>query len=412
MSTILKKKSTASATSSLQSPRIASIDILRALTMVLMIFVNDLWSLSGVPVWLEHTPADFDGMGLSDVVFPAFLFIVGMSVPFAVESRRKKGEGDMQIIGHILLRAGSLLIMGVFLVNGENINEEATGIPRLIWGTLCCISFILIWNRYKKGTNPYVVGIGKGIGAVVLLVLAILYRGGEAGNLNGFSTYWWGILGLIGWAYLVTGIVYTRLGNHFVSVILMWMFFHFLCIATHAEWYTSPFLKAIFGPIGGGAFPALTLGGVVVSMLYLQFKDLNDRKGVRKFMLILLGLAVALHAAGLFLRPYWGISKIHATPSWILICSAITIVAFVFVYWLADIRGKENWFNIIKPAGTNTLVCYLIPYFAYTIVVYSGISYPEFMLAGVGGLIKSFTFAILTVVIAGFVEKRGLQLKL
>jgi predicted acyltransferase len=34
--------------------RIASIDILRALTMVLMIFVNDLWSLKNIPEWLEH----------------------------------------------------------------------------------------------------------------------------------------------------------------------------------------------------------------------------------------------------------------------------------------------------------------------------------------------------------------------
>lgn len=412
MTTILKKKKATSETSTLQASRIASIDILRAITMALMIFVNDLWSLSGVPKWLEHTPADFDGMGLSDVVFPAFLFIVGMSIPFAVASRRKKGDGDLQIIGHVLLRSGALLIMGVFLVNGENINEEATGMSRLIWGTLSCIAFILIWNSYKPDTNQYVVGIGKGVGAVVLLVLAIIYKGGESGNLNGFSTYWWGILGLIGWAYLVAGIVYTRLGNHFVSIVLMWIFFHMLCIATHAGWYTSPFLKTTFGPIGGGAFPALTLGGVVVSMLYFQFKDLSDKRGVRKFMLALLALAAILHAAGLYLRQFWGISKIHATPSWILICSALTIVTFVFIYWLADIRGKSNWFNLIKPAGTNTLVCYLIPYFAYTIVRYSGIELPEFMLTGYVGLLKSIAFAILVVVIAGFLEKRGLQLKL
>ena len=59
--------------------RIASIDITRALTMLLMIFVNDLWSLSNIPAWLEHTAAQEDGMGVADAVFPAFLFIVGMS---------------------------------------------------------------------------------------------------------------------------------------------------------------------------------------------------------------------------------------------------------------------------------------------------------------------------------------------
>ena len=55
--------------------RIASIDILRALTMVLMIFVNDLWSLTNIPDWLGHVERGVDGMGLADTVFPAFLFI-------------------------------------------------------------------------------------------------------------------------------------------------------------------------------------------------------------------------------------------------------------------------------------------------------------------------------------------------
>ncbi len=72
--------------------RIASIDILRALTMVLMIFVNDLWTLNNIPEWLEHVKRGEDGIGLADVVFPVFLFIVGLSIPYAVDSRRKKGE--------------------------------------------------------------------------------------------------------------------------------------------------------------------------------------------------------------------------------------------------------------------------------------------------------------------------------
>ena len=45
------------------SNRLKSIDILRALTMLLMIFVNDLWSLTDIPAWLEHKAADEDGMG-------------------------------------------------------------------------------------------------------------------------------------------------------------------------------------------------------------------------------------------------------------------------------------------------------------------------------------------------------------
>src|SRR5919106_1343655 len=84
------------------SHRITSIDILRALTMVLMIFVNDLWSLKNIPAWLEHVERGVDGIGLADVVFPAFLFIVGLSIPYAMENRRRKGDTDWGLIKHVL----------------------------------------------------------------------------------------------------------------------------------------------------------------------------------------------------------------------------------------------------------------------------------------------------------------------
>ena len=68
--------------------RIASIDIFRALTMLLMIFVNDLASVKGLPWWTYHIPPGEFGMTYVDVVFPAFLFIVGMAIPLAFQKRR------------------------------------------------------------------------------------------------------------------------------------------------------------------------------------------------------------------------------------------------------------------------------------------------------------------------------------
>jgi len=74
--------------------RIYTIDIFRAITMLLMIFVNDLWSLTGVPAWMEHARADQDFLGFSDIVFPCFLFIVGMAIPYAIRNRISKGESN------------------------------------------------------------------------------------------------------------------------------------------------------------------------------------------------------------------------------------------------------------------------------------------------------------------------------
>jgi len=82
--------------------------------MFLMIFVNDLWTLSGIPEWLEHTATNTDGMGLADIVFPAFLVVMGMSLPFAIQNRMDKGESKIKISWHIILRSFALIVMGVF----------------------------------------------------------------------------------------------------------------------------------------------------------------------------------------------------------------------------------------------------------------------------------------------------------
>ena len=57
--------------------RLASIDVFRAITMMLMIFVNDLDLDEKVPRWLEHAAEGEDRLGLADTVFPAFLFYRG-----------------------------------------------------------------------------------------------------------------------------------------------------------------------------------------------------------------------------------------------------------------------------------------------------------------------------------------------
>lgn len=390
--------------------RLAAIDILRALTMLLMIFVNDLWSLQDVPKWLLHTEAQEDGMGFSDIIFPAFLVIVGMSVPFSVASRRAKGEATSSIILHILLRSLALLVMGLFLVNGENISESGSGMPRLLWSSLCCISFIFIWNAYPKTIDKRLIVTLKIIGWLILFILAWLYRGGDDASLR-FETLWWGILGLIGWAYLVSALVYVAFGSNLISLTLFFIFCISFCIASHADFIPKDSLLAtLTSPVASGAMPAFVTAGMISSILFTSRQKQN--KPYQLIGLLIL-ISVILMIAGFYFRQFWGISKIRATPSWVLICSGITIASFAVIYWFADLKQQKKWFDPIKPAGTNTLLCYLLPYFAYALVY--GVlqtQYPESISTGFVGLVKSFLFAFVIVQLAGLLGKAGIRLKL
>src|SRR3990170_1260540 len=387
---------------------IASIDILRALTMVLMIFVNDLWSLKDIPVWLGHVESGVDGIGLSDVVFPAFLFIVGLSLPYAINNRRKKGDTDWQLVKHVLLRTLALLIMGVFLVNGETINEDATGMQRLVWNSVSCLCFILIWNTYPKTSNKILVYGLKTAGTVTLLVFAFIYRGGPENDLYYFGPHWWGILGLIGWAYLASGLIMIFARNNFYIILGAWVFFALLSMISKAGLLPDIF-SFIPEAISGGTLTGLTLGGALTSMIFQYYTARNDNV---RLTIVFIGISLFLIILSVLTRPYWGLAKLGATPAWLFLCSAFTILAFVGIYWLTDVYKKAHWFHIIKPAGTDTLLCYLIPYFAYTTTRLLGIDLPEIILVGVIGLAKSFLFALLCAVITGWLIKAGVRLKL
>ena len=390
--------------------RVVAIDIVRALTMVLMIFVNDLGTLKDIPLWLEHVKPGVDGIGLADVVFPAFLFIVGLSLPFAIDHRRKKGDTDLQLVAHVLVRTIALLVMGVFLVNGETINQAATGMRSYQYYSLCCLSFILIWNIYPKTANRYLVYAAKAIGIITLILLAFIYRGGEGEEVLRFAPQWWGILGLIGWAYLVAGLVTVFARNNTWIILGAWVFFAVLSMVYKAGFIPrDSFISFIPGAILGGTLTGLVLGGVLASILFMYFRKRHEDN---KMTLVFIGWAVVMIILSIITRPYWKLAKLGATPAWLFLCSAFTLLAFLAVYWLADVKKKAGWFNFIRPAGTDTLLCYLIPYFLYALITATHFHYPEWMITGAVGLLKSFLLALLCVYITRLLNRAGVKLKL
>lgn len=390
------------------SKRIASIDILRALTMVLMIFVNDLWSLTNTLDWLGHVAPGVDGIGLADVVFPAFLFIVGLSLPYAISARRNKEATDWDLVKHILTRTIALLVMGVFLVNGETINGEATGMSRHAWYSLSCISFILIWNVHRNVTKTKFYKAGRALGVIILVVLAFIYRGEESVDIDYFSPKWWGILGLIGWAYLASSLVLIFSKNNFYLLLGGWIFFAVLSMISDARLIPG-FLHFIPDAILDGTLTGFTMGGVLTSWVFRYYRERGDDKTMIRVFLI---ASVVLIVLSVITRPYWGLAKLGATPAWLFLCSAFTLLAFTAVYWIADIRGKQEWFRPIKPAGTDTLLTYLIPYFVYACMVFTSLQLPAFFLTGIVGLIKSLLLAMLCVGITFLLNKSFVRLKL
>ena len=390
--------------------RIYSIDAFRAVTMLLMIWVNDFWSLIDVPSWLKHKRAAEDALGFSDVIFPAFLFIVGLSIPFAINNRRSKGDTNETILRHILERSFALLLMGFFIVNLSSLNGDKVLTGKFGWQVLMTLSFFLIWNIYPKKECCRFFNLGMRVaGYLILIFLAVIYQG-PGDPAVWMKSYWWGILGLIGWAYLYASIIYLFWGNKWQLMAAAWVFFALFNIMDTLDWLGSlSGLREYLWISGSGSTAAMTMGGVVVSTIYLQQYEEADKKHFLKFLFIL-GMVVL--TIGFLVRPIGGISKIRSTPSWTEICTGISILTYAVLFWLVDMRGRKTWMGLIRPAGTSTLTCYLIPYFVYAAVAVTGSSLPESLRTNLIGLIKSLCFAFAVVWITGLINRLGIKLKI
>src|SRR6185312_4113871 len=389
--------------------RLASIDVIRALTMYFMIFVNDLWTDKSIPEWLEHAPGKADAMGFADIIFPAFLFIVGLSIPYSQQSRQARGESKLQIFQHIILRSIALIVMGFFQMNMENYSNQSL-LPRAVWVILVTVSFFLIWMDYPKEKSKKFRWL-QILGIAILAIMAAVYKGNSPHGIIWMQPHWWGILGLIGWAYFACATITLFADEKLLVLIAFFIFFLlFNSVVIHNPAIFSDSWKNTIGSLGLGnaSNSSITVLGVICAVLYRKFSE-----KITKIEIILIVIAMILFAFGFATRPLWGISKIRATPSWTTICSAISILAFAFLIFLVDKKGKENWFKAIKPAGTSTLTCYLLPYLHEAIFLsIIGIHLPLIIRTGWAGVIKSLVFALVIVLVTGWLEKRRLRLKI
>jgi len=350
--------------------RISSIDIMRGLTLVLMLFVNDL-NMDVAPAWLGHRAAAFDGMGLADWVFPGFLFIVGMAIPSALSKRFSSGQSVYEVSKHILSRSLVLIIIGVLMLNSGRVDPELTGMSKNLWAILMYIAVFLLWNDYPDKENKFFTIAGLKILALTIIVFLVFkFRSGSPENDGSLITSWWGILGLIGWAYLVSAFTYVLCRDSIIKTTLIVIIFLILNIFSSLNLleFLNP-VKPVFGIILSGNNPLIVLIGLIAGLLIRNFS--SDQ--YKKLILIFIGLGVVYLISGFILRKWFIISKILATPSWGMICSGISMLVFILLYWVADITKKIKWAEFLRPAGENSLTTYLAPDILYYLIWSTGI---------------------------------------
>jgi heparan-alpha-glucosaminide N-acetyltransferase len=409
----------------IKTGRIKSIDIIRGFTILVMIFVNDLAGVANVPAWMMHESTMHDGMTFVDWVFPGFLFIVGMSIPFSIGRRIEKGEPLSSIWKHIFIRVAGLLILGLFMVNGDNISNEGIINPD-VWALLMYIFVIILWN--KNGNSQYFLSKKwiKYFAAAGLIALFFLFRGGEQTGVVQMRPEWWGILGLIGWAYLVACLFYIPFKNNPFALLGAAVFLFCFYLGANAGMLKDYFFIQILWPkmyvsYTLSSHPAIVILGVILGMKLREDNDNPNHANILKwafsFSIFLLITGLVLHQLNK-INPMFIISKNLATVPWCLLSSTFTIWIWIVVYWLVDIKGHNSWFKVIEPAGTNPLFAYVlaplvVEIFAIIALVFNGFDiYSWFGESFITGFLRAVFIAFSMTWLAGYLSKRGLRLRL
>ena len=401
-----------------QASRLASLDAFRGLVILTMTFVNYLAGVKNIPAWAKHTPETTDGYTFVDVVFPGFLFIVGVALPLAFHKRMERGESLFGLLQRIFVRSVSLLFVGVIMVNSSFFSAAATGMSRALWFLLAMLCVVVLWNHYpaveSNGKRRVYLGL-RILAGIVLAVLLVMFRGkNDAGATVWFQHSWWGILGLIGWAYLVCSVAYLLFRGS--SVAMMGVLGLMLALyigdkhgALDWEWLGPVHNFVGIGAVFGSTAADVMIGVLVGSWFVGEKAWLGPWTRARSFLLF----GIGLYLAGMLLRPLHGIHKNAATEPYALVTGGICCLAFLLVYVLMDVMSWEKWAAPLVPVGQNALLAYILP----------GILGNFCAVIGLGGVLwqygsgwaGAFNAAVLTLLVMGITwgaTKTGIRLKL
>ena len=356
-----------------QAPRerLLSLDVFRGLTIAGMLLVNTPGTWSAIYPPLEH--AAWNGWTPTDLIFPFFLFIVGITTEISLAARRARGDDESAVVRQILRRGGLIFLFG-FLLNGVPFFTwtaipgvpDPTFLQRVVdrlydWRLLGVLqriglAYIAAGLISRRASAKQIVGAVAGILFAYWFVLTCLPVPGTHGTIGALlldrpdatMAAWWDRY-LLDWTR-------SGLGNH------TW--------PGSVTWDPEGFFSTI------PAVASCLLGNLAGRWIAQRERPLLDRVSAL-FAVGSLGMT-----AGLMWNWALPINKNLWTSSYVLFTAGMACVALATIMWIVDVRGVTWWTRPWVTYGLNPMAAYVGSFFmarmTYSVlsVSYDGRSMP------------------------------------
>lgn len=358
--------------------RLLSLDVLRGLTVAGMILVNNGYGESFST--LEHSK--WNGMTPCDLVFPFFLFMVGVSI--FISMSRHAGEPGM--VTKILKRTILLFIIGVALHAWEMIVKGEAGeiISHLrIWGVLqriaLCYCFASLFFNTFKGKYIWRTTIGLLVIYAVILIVGNGYSEDPGTNL-------------------LARVDKSLFGEHLYKKML------------DGRSPVDP--EGLVGVISGIAH---TLLGVLAGKVIMTGRDNTEK--VMKLLII----AMSIGIAGYLLSFGLPLNKRIWSPSYVLVTCSLGAGMLGLLTYFIDMLGHNKWCRIFQMFGINAMAVYVVSEMLPCVFKVTGIGECTYSiwaaifnsgLPQMASLGYALTFVSLMALLAWFLFKKKIYIKI
>lgn len=296
-------------------PRLQSLDAYRGLIMLTLLCGGIFQSLAGHPVWhwlaVQNEHVAWEGTVYWDLIQPAFMFMVGVAMPFAYAAREARGDAWERQARHAVRRALTLVVVGILL---DHIGESRVE-----------IGFIRVLQQIAIGYLGAFLVLGRSLRTQAIVVAAILV---------GYQLVWmfnpWN----------GPGGPWAMEGQNLGTTVDRW-----LLGRTYSYHY-----------VGLNAVPstATIILGVMAGQVIRRGRD--PSRTARS--LAVAGLAGV--ALGLALSPWFPIIKRIWTPSFTVYSAGWVTLMLAGSYWLIDVRGWRRWAFPLVVVGMNSIAAYVM----------------------------------------------------
>ena len=298
-----------------RSERLVSLDAFRGATMALMVLVNT----AGGPVTyrpLNHS--EWNGWTITDVVFPSFLWIVGVAITLSLGKRLAAGVPRNQLIPQIVRRAAVIFVLGLIVYLAPEFSISTQRIFGVLQRIAICylIASLIYLTTGWRGQLAWIFGLLASYWALMTLVPVPGYGPGDLAPGHNLSNY-------------VDKIV---LGKH--------------NYAGTREWDPEGIISTL-------PSIATALFGVMAGHILRLKRQLSERT---TWLYLIGGILLAL---GLICDIWLPINKKLWTSSFSLFMAGLDFVVFAGFVWLIDGKGYQRFVRPLAIMGMNAIAVYM-----------------------------------------------------